>query len=222
MDYALGAKVKYDGRVFVVRKIFTEGEHAGKIGIRLFRRVNWEPDYLRAVSPEAVTPYDAAAEKAAKTKDQMTCQICARLIHAAHGVIAHHGYSRPSRGSGWQTASCLGARFAPYEVSRERIGEVRDDMVIPQLEAQRELLTGFRADPVRHVPGPEVDTGRVDHHGKRIRNRPPIGPDHGEYDRYRTYLDRELERNVKDTEDFLAHLVKRWDDWKPQKLQQAS
>lgn len=50
-----------------------------------------------------------------------TCQICARPIKAKNGIIAHHGYKRPNRGSGWQTASCAGARFLPYEVSCDRL-----------------------------------------------------------------------------------------------------
>ena len=46
-----------------------------------------------------------------------TCQICGREIKAKTGVIAHHGYTRPQRGSGWQTSSCFGARWRPYEVA---------------------------------------------------------------------------------------------------------
>jgi hypothetical protein len=49
------------------------------------------------------------------------CQICGRLIQAKKGLIAHHGYKRPDRGSGWQTASCMGAKHLPYEVSRDLI-----------------------------------------------------------------------------------------------------
>lgn len=44
-----------------------------------------------------------------------TCQVCARPIKAKTGVIAHHGYQRP--GGGWQTASCFGARYRPFEVA---------------------------------------------------------------------------------------------------------
>lgn len=44
-----------------------------------------------------------------------TCQICGRAIKAAKGLIAHHGYRRP--GHGWQTASCFGAKYRPYEVA---------------------------------------------------------------------------------------------------------
>lgn len=49
----------------------------------------------------------------------VTCQICGRVIKAKNGIIAHHGYKRP--GGGWQTASCAGARFLPYEVSCDRL-----------------------------------------------------------------------------------------------------
>lgn len=42
------------------------------------------------------------------------CQICARRIRASNGLIAHHGYRRPA-GWGEQTASCPGARKAPFE-----------------------------------------------------------------------------------------------------------
>lgn len=44
-----------------------------------------------------------------------TCQICARAIKANTGLIAHHGYKRP--GQGWQTASCMGAKYRPYEIA---------------------------------------------------------------------------------------------------------
>lgn len=48
-----------------------------------------------------------------------TCQICARQIKTRYGSIAHHGYKRP--GGGWQTASCYGASYWPYEISCDRI-----------------------------------------------------------------------------------------------------
>lgn len=51
-----------------------------------------------------------------------TCQICGRVIKANTGLIAAHGYRRP--GNGWQTSSCKGARYKPYEVSCDRIPEV--------------------------------------------------------------------------------------------------
>jgi hypothetical protein len=53
---------------------------------------------------------------------QMTCQCCGRFVKANTGVIAAHGYRRPS-GIG-QTASCRGAHFLPFEVSRDRLGSL--------------------------------------------------------------------------------------------------
>jgi hypothetical protein len=48
-----------------------------------------------------------------------TCQICGRAIKANTGTIAHHGFKRP--GPGWQTASCYGTHFRPYEVACDAI-----------------------------------------------------------------------------------------------------
>jgi hypothetical protein len=56
-----------------------------------------------------------AARKAERAAKAATCQICARPILANTGTIAHHGYKRP--GHGWQTASCFGAKYRPYEVA---------------------------------------------------------------------------------------------------------
>lgn len=56
-----------------------------------------------------------AAKRAERLAAVRSCQICGRAILANTGVIAHHGYTRP--GEGWQTASCMGARFRPYEVA---------------------------------------------------------------------------------------------------------
>lgn len=74
------------------------------------------------VKPEP-KPTPAQAAKLAKT---MTCQCCARPIFAETGVIAHHGYQRP--GTGYQTASCEGARELPFEVSRDALGRHIDNL----------------------------------------------------------------------------------------------
>jgi hypothetical protein len=55
-------------------------------------------------------------------KGYMTCQCCARQIMAATGVIAAHGFRRPSGMS--QTASCDGAGSLPWESDRSRLGEL--------------------------------------------------------------------------------------------------
>lgn len=83
----------------------------------------------------------------AKHQRKMTCQICGRPIWAATGVIAHHGYERPYRGEGWQTASCPGARELPFEVSRERLAgyieeltTYRQSIVITRGKIEREEI----------------------------------------------------------------------------------
>lgn len=75
----------------------------------MFRRYRQSPAERAALKAANVA---RKAERAAKCA---TCQICARAILANTGVIAHHGYQRPSQG--WQTASCMGARYRPYEVA---------------------------------------------------------------------------------------------------------
>jgi hypothetical protein len=68
-----------------------------------------------------------AESRAVKTDDsenRMHCQCCGRAILANLGSIAHHGYERPDLGSGWQTASCHGAKRAPFEVDRAALGEM--------------------------------------------------------------------------------------------------
>lgn len=76
----------------------------------------------RQLSPEE-TAANAKA-RAEREAASMTCQCCGRRFLANTGLMAHHGYERP--GSGWQTASCYGARHLPFEVSRDTLGDMID------------------------------------------------------------------------------------------------
>lgn len=82
-----------------------------------------------------------------KLKPATTCQICARPIHANTGLIAHHGYTRPHRGSGWQTSSCSGARHVPYEQGHDAL-----DIEIPRLTAWIARRKDWLADFIAHPP----------------------------------------------------------------------
>lgn len=101
-----------------------------------------------------------------------TCQICARPIKANIGIIAHHGYRRPQRNSGWQTASCMGARHLPYEESCDVLpraikscedfiavqeGFVRKNIATPpdELTYSRKDAYGRDRFPPRELPRPE-------------------------------------------------------------------
>lgn len=72
------------------------------------------------------------------------CQCCGRLIMANTGAIAHHGYQRPA---GWysQTASCMGARALPFEVSRDVLGQMIAAMQ-DHLERQQASRARIEAD----------------------------------------------------------------------------
>lgn len=80
--------------------------------------------------------------------NRATCQICGRKIGNQTGVIAHHGYQRPNRGSGWQTQSCFGARRQPYEIACDAIPpyiKMLENFVVSQNEAKTNLLTNSPA-----------------------------------------------------------------------------
>jgi hypothetical protein len=97
---------------------------------------------------------EIAAEKAAKSASAMTCQCCGRQIFAQRGKIAHHGYERP--GYGWQTASCMGATYLPFEVDRARLA----DLIVRlehELQETRENLVNIRAEKVKLAFSIEID-----------------------------------------------------------------
>jgi hypothetical protein len=88
----------------------------------------------------------AEIERQARLGGAMTCQCCGRAIHANLGTIAHHGYERP--GDGWQTASCMGAKELPFEVSRDALGKMIVEMEAygTRLVAQREEIKAEKQD----------------------------------------------------------------------------
>lgn len=125
----------------------------------VFSGMNWkERQAYRAKRKDEI-----AAEKAKKAATAKTCQCCARPIFAETGTIAHHGYERP--GWGYQTASCMGAKFLPFEVSRDRLGDLivmlkdrRDSAIAARAAAEaeehpiRREYTNYNA-PRTKVPG---------------------------------------------------------------------
>jgi hypothetical protein len=89
-----------------------------------------------------------AEARAARAQAAMTCQVCGRGILANKGVIAHHGYQRP--GSGWQTASCGGAKELPFQVSRDALAkEIANAEVY--VEQRIAFLAALKAEEVKVV-----------------------------------------------------------------------
>lgn len=109
------------------------------------------------------------AEQAEREAEAMHCQCCGRLIMANTGRIAHHGYERPD--SGWQTASCMGALYEPFEQGRERLGAMIKSMqqhrliLIKSRDAAKSehrdievTWTDFSAKRDRYAKAPTVTT----------------------------------------------------------------
>lgn len=77
-----------------------------------------------------------------------TCQICARVIKSKSGLIAHHGYQRPDHG--WQTSSCMGARYRPYEVACDALPPAIES-VERHIERMTATLVDWTANPPRAI-----------------------------------------------------------------------
>ncbi len=82
-----------------------------------------------------------------------TCQICEREIKSKSGLVAHHGYTRPDRGSGWQTESCHGARHLPYEISC--------DIIQPTINVIKVFVASQEARLVEMVKNPPATMTRI-------------------------------------------------------------
>lgn len=123
MQFAVNDKVEHMGRAYRITKL--ENDTAKIVIVRSSRGY---PGFT-VVPVATLKPYAAPSKVSAHAK---TCQICGRPIHAAAGKIAHHGYLRP--GDGQQTESCFGARYVPFEVSRDRLGEYLE--LLPRLIEQ--------------------------------------------------------------------------------------
>jgi hypothetical protein len=74
-----------------------------------------------------------------------TCQICGRAIKANTGLIAHHGYKRPYE-QHYQTRSCFGARYAPYEVAHDAL-DAYEPLLIGWLDDARRRLREWMDSP---------------------------------------------------------------------------
>lgn len=148
-----------------------------------------------------------------------TCQICEREIKANTGVIAHHGYQRPDRGSGWQTASCWGARKLPYEVSCDQIQPCIDHIV-----AYIEMQTKRRKDMLKNPPEkmtrvnmyrPSVDYPRPENFDpKQCLEQGSFGGSQMYEYEFRSLYNL-IEREIKNSNYDIKRLTKRLADWVP-------
>jgi hypothetical protein len=154
--------------------------------------------------------------------EEMTCQICGRLICSKRGEIAHHGYTRP--GGGWQTSSCAGTHHDPLEVSNELLldyiakfesncGETRrliSDVQADRVEIEATISPHWserRALPVTFRFTAENYAAVSASSGGKLSDRVPFA------DRKENYL-YALDRRLSQQKEILAELRKRNAGWK--------
>lgn len=133
-----------------------------------------------------------------------TCQICGRAIQANTGIIAHHGYQRPY--DGFQTSSCEGARFLPYEESRDRIPYVIN-LLNRAIESDKSIIEKIKNKEISVYDKKYIGKGEYEH----IEIKPD---DAYNYKRVADYRIREIEFRIKQMNNELNYLQKRFDDWK--------
>lgn len=143
------------------------------------------------------TPEELAAVKAKRASLEMHCQCCTRAILANTGKIAHHGYERP--GSGWQTASCMGAKHLPFEVDRTQLGHM-----IVSLKRHLKNLNYNRTEAVAEKYPLRFEYSTYD---------PTIRFNSREIKRY-VEFDREMFPLVKEAKYFAYYDTRTFDDFK--------
>jgi len=143
------------------------------------------------------------------------CQICGRAILANTGLIAHHGYTRP--GSGWQTASCFGARWKPYEIACDALPPA-----IRSCDGFRKMVVKTKADYLSDPPAELVIEPRQYTNEKPVTVTRPDGfktdKQPGSW-RSRTYeakfwsLISAQIREIRSAEESLKYMRQRLADW---------
>jgi hypothetical protein len=146
-----------------------------------------------------------------------TCQICGREIKAKKGIIAHHGYQRP--GQGWQTSSCFGARWRPYEVACDALPpaiESCERFIAMQEVALAALITSPPATMSynKNARKSWLPSGNVD--VPKPENFDHSNPDYSPNSYWHLYNSQKEghESHIKMASYQLADLKKRLADWK--------
>lgn len=147
-----------------------------------------------------------------------TCQICGRAIQANTGLIAHHGYTRPYAHAGYQTASCPGARFMPYEMACDAI-QPYIDRLEATLTSTQQILDLLLNDPPRYLQYvPQARRGKPLLPPEEVERPANFNKEGIVVDRYsQLYLNarRERESMIKHLTEDIKYLKERLDAWKP-------
>ena len=160
-----------------------------------------------------------------------TCQICERIIKTKRGktfhgagmevgwddYIANHGYTRPWK-QGWQSASCFGAKWRPYEVACDAL-PIAIERCEQFIASQKAHLEDFTKNP------PETLTRFARYHGQKdeVFERPEgyvYNPEHGSFGHTEQYALQhhnaiyQIRKSIEHAEWELPKLQKRMAAWK--------
>jgi len=147
------------------------------------------------------------------------CQICAREIKSNTGTIAHHGFLRP--GNGWgQTSSCEGAKYLPYEQSRDRIPEVVENYKKYRqnnIEAETDYMANPPATITRFAMSSygknETFVRPENFDSKKAMEKGSWGFGEGYWMEFSKRV-RECQKNIKSLDAEIEFLKLRWLTWK--------
>lgn len=158
-------------------------------------------------------------------QDRMECQICERKIKAKSGLIAHHGYTRPTE-NGWtyQTQSCAGARELPYEKSCELIPPYINAMTDHKAMLEAKLIEYLETPPAtitRRTPSAYQRNKFTEYSADRPDGFTTENAFDVEYWKFRgnnypmmyRRTVEELKAAIKDTDEQLVHLQNRVNNW---------
>jgi hypothetical protein len=192
MSFNCGDKVRYGGQQWTVVKVVGDGTYW--LRPRGYGRTRVVPE----------TDFQIWVTQKKEVLDRATCQICERQIGSKKGLIAHHGYTRPERWSGYQTASCWGARELPYEKSRDLVGELIKHIERDIELVKESLVKWTTADPV-------IEENQGTLRNPRIKVTKPDDP-------YYPWAKKAVIANLENRQQWLIkdleHQKKRWNDWK--------
>lgn len=149
--------------------------------------------------------------------EKTTCQICEREIKAGKGIIALHGYTRPWK-QGWQSGSCFGAKYRPYEIAC--------DALPPAIERCRAFIVRQKAHLEDFTNNPPAELTRHSRFKREpeVHQRPEgyvYNPEHGSYGHDQIYAYEhhaaiyQIKKSIEHAETELPRLEKRLANWKP-------
>jgi hypothetical protein len=197
---------------------------SGQLAIIQSPRPRYGRNYYKditEVEAQAFEDWLTYKERTKKTGPVGHCQICERQIGTKAGVIAHHGYQRPKYRSGWQTASCYGARHLGWEDDREVLRMWIEIVLKAQLandvahlaKLQTRTTTIHRTERKRNEFGNAIYDRRT---GKYETHEVAYNPGDADYDRLLNIEISNAERDVELLSKEIERQQARYDGWTKQ------